>query len=77
MFKPDRHDIMLRDQTLVLDGARKETIAVDLEANYRASYRNAIAHFLEKTMSGAPYETALASNLDTLKIVEEAYRMAG
>lgn len=50
-----------------------ETAALDLDANYKASYRDTIAHFLDRLDDGAPFETAPADNLETLRIVERAY----
>ena len=47
--------------------------SVDLDANYMASYRGAIEHFLDCLASGAPFETSPADNLETLKLVEDAY----
>src|SRR5450830_1801668 len=36
-------------------------------------YRGAIEHFLNCLASGAPFETSPADNLETLKLVEDAY----
>ena len=66
--------IRLAGSTLELirpDGG--ETVALDLEANYKASYRDTIAHFLDRLADGQPFETAPADNLQTLRIVERAY----
>ena len=38
--------IRLNGKTLELISSEPRTIEVDLEANYKASYRDAIAHFL-------------------------------
>jgi hypothetical protein len=46
---------------------------VDLAANYKASYRLAITHFLDRLDDGTPFETAPDDNLRTLAIVEAAY----
>lgn len=73
--------ITLRDATLELrtgrgDGAdRRERVALDLAADYKASYRGAIAHFLDRLADGGPFETGSADNLETLRIVEQAYRV--
>ncbi|BBK31626.1 putative dehydrogenase [Stella humosa] len=50
-----------------------ETLPLDLDANYKASYRDTIAHFLDRLADGGPFETAPADNLETLRIVERAY----
>jgi D-apiose dehydrogenase len=65
--------IRLSGTTLELIGAAPVTREVDLDANYKASYRQAISHFLDCLASGAPFETAPADNLETLRLIEEAY----
>ncbi|MGE0564992.1 MAG: Gfo/Idh/MocA family protein [Pseudolabrys sp.] len=66
--------IRLNGKTLKLIGTKEISTEIDLEANYKASYRDAIAHFLDCVESGAAFETSPADNLETLKIVEEAYQ---
>jgi predicted dehydrogenase len=65
--------IRLSGTTLELIGPAPVTQQVDLDANYKASYRGAISHFLDCLASGAPFETLPADNLETLRLVEEAY----
>lgn len=65
--------IRLTGTALELISSEPKMIEVDLEANYKASYRNAIAHFLDCLASGAGFETSPADNLETLKLIEEAY----
>jgi len=67
--------ISLEGDQLRLVGASEETVTLDLPANYEASYREAITHFLDRLADGRPFETAPADNLQTLEIVEEAYRI--
>jgi hypothetical protein len=50
---------------------------VDLAENYRASYRGAIGHIVERLRDGRPFETSIADNPETLRIVEAAYRGQG
>ncbi len=50
---------------------------LDLAANYKASYRGAIAHFLDRLEDGRAFEAAPEDNLETLRIVESAYRTGG
>lgn len=52
-----------------------EAVTLDLAANYKASYRDAIAHFLDRLQNGEPFETGPEDNLETLAIVEAAYRL--
>jgi predicted dehydrogenase len=68
-----RGSVVLRDDTLCLAGDEPESITIDLAANYRASYRGAIEHFVSRLADGAPFETSAADNLETLRIVEAAY----
>lgn len=67
--------VLLRDDQLRLVGETEETLTLDLAANYKASYRAAIAHFLDRLADGRPFETAPEDNLQTLAIVEAAYRL--
>ncbi|MEX2531795.1 MAG: Gfo/Idh/MocA family oxidoreductase [Gemmatimonadota bacterium] len=70
--------IVLEEDGLTLHGgSRPEVMTLDLAADYAASYRATIAHFLDRLADGESFETAPADNLETLRIVEEAYRRAG
>lgn len=55
-------------------GATEEEIRLDLDANYRASWEAAIGHFVDRLIDGMPFETRPEDNLETLRIVEQAYR---
>jgi predicted dehydrogenase len=66
--------IFLRDNQLRLVGGPEQTVELDLRANYKESYRAAIAHFLDRLADGAPFETSADDHLETLRIVEAAYR---
>ena len=67
--------ILLHEDSLRLIGAETESLTLDLAANYKASYRGAITHFLDRLADGDPFETRPADNLHTLEIVETAYRI--
>jgi predicted dehydrogenase len=67
--------IFLDEDRLRLVAGADETLTLDLAANYKASYRGAIAHFLDRLTEGGPFETSPEDNLKTLEIVEEAYRV--
>ncbi|MGE0723034.1 MAG: Gfo/Idh/MocA family protein [Alphaproteobacteria bacterium] len=77
----DRLDVMGEDGTIRFEGAELrlirrdgvETVPLDLDRNYKASYRDTIAHFLDRLDDGQPFETAPEDNLQTLRIVEGAY----
>lgn len=68
-----RGTISLERDRLRLRGDADEDVALDLPANYKASYAAAIAHFVERLAGGQPFETSVADNLETLRIVEAAY----
>ena len=57
-------------------GATAERVAVDYKAAYQACFDAGIAHFVEKLLSGEPFETGPEDNLQTLKLVEDAYALA-
>ncbi len=70
--------------TLRLDGATlscmghgPETRQYDLGEAYQGSYNATLVHFIDALASGAPFETAPADNLETLRLVEECYRLSG
>lgn len=66
--------ITLRGDRLSLIGANSRTLSLDLVANYRASYAAAIAEFVDRLADGASFETSPDDNLETLRIIEAAYR---
>ncbi len=70
--------------TLRLDGATlscmghaPETRHYDLAETYQGSYTATLAHFVDALASGAPFETAPEDNLETLRLVEDCYRLSG
>lgn len=68
--------VSLRGAELELSGSRPESLALDLAADYRVSYLGAITHFLDRLADGGMFETSPNDNLETLAIVEAAYRMS-
>lgn len=52
------------------------SVSFDLVAGYADSYAATIAHFSEALISGAPFETDAADNLQTLALVEQAYALS-
>jgi predicted dehydrogenase len=71
----ERGTIRLTDTALQLINGNPISQEVDLDANYLASYQGAIEHFLDCLASGAPFETSPTDNLETLKLVENAYAL--
>jgi predicted dehydrogenase len=69
--------IRLEGSDLQLFGAQPETRSYDLAASYQGSYDATIAHFVDALKSGAPFETSPEDNLQTLRLVEDCYRLSG
>jgi predicted dehydrogenase len=68
-----RGTITLIGDMLRSAGGTDEEVRLDLDANYRASWKGAIAHFIDRLADGQPFETRPQDNLETLRIVEQAY----
>lgn len=62
---------------LQLRGPRPHRQSYDHDAGYQASFDGVIAHFVDCLVTGAPFETDPADNLETLRLVEHAYWAAG
>lgn len=71
-----RGSIFLDENRLRLVGEGEEVQPVDLAADYQASYRGAISHFLDRLADGGPFETSVEEHLETLRIAEAAYERA-
>jgi predicted dehydrogenase len=69
--------IRLDGTELQLTGAHNEVRSYDLAATYQGSYDATIAHFVDALQSGAPFETSPEDNLQTLRLVEDCYRLSG
>jgi predicted dehydrogenase len=79
----DRLELVGENGTIVFEagvlrliGPTPETVHFDFDRMYQQSYDNAIAHFVEGLCSGAPFETDRLDNLNTLRLVADAYRLA-
>jgi predicted dehydrogenase len=80
---PDRLELIGRKASVVLEenelrllGPSPRTGRYDPDAGYQASFDGVIAHFVDCLETGAPFETGPADNLETLRLVEHAYRAA-
>lgn len=71
----DTGTITVDDATATLHGPAPEEAVFDRDAAYQGAYDAAIAHFVESLRAGAPFETAPADNLQTLRLVDAAYRL--
>jgi len=62
---------------LRLLGPSPRVMQYDRDTGYQASFDGVIGHFVDCLETGAPFETGPADNLQTLRLVEDAYRAAG
>jgi predicted dehydrogenase len=72
-----RCTLRFADSKLSLSGAESVTIPYERDAIYQASFDGCIRHFVDCLASGAEFETAPADNLETLRLVEDTYALAG
>jgi D-apiose dehydrogenase len=76
-IKGSRGEIHLDGATLRLAGPNPRELVFDPGESYQAAYDGAIAHFARQLSTGAPFETSAPDNLQTLRLVEAAYRISG
>ena len=69
--------IVLDGDELRREGRTAETLRIDHEADYEASYGGAIGHFVEAMTSGSAFETDPATHLRVLEMVEAIYELEG
>lgn len=69
--------ITYENGVLRLTGKVEEIRHYDFDALYQQSYDNAIAHFVQCRENGAAFETDRIDNLNTLRLVADAYRLSG
>ena len=81
---PDRLEVvgskgsaMFVDSELRLLAVAPRSQCYDKGGGYQASFDGVIAHFVDCLETGAPFETNPADNLETLRLVEDAYAAAG
>jgi predicted dehydrogenase len=73
----ERGTIRLDGGELSISGAEEERMLFDPPAVYRDSYAAAIGHFVQALRAGTPFETSAEDNLNTLRLVEDCYRISG
>ncbi|MDI1262488.1 MAG: Gfo/Idh/MocA family oxidoreductase [bacterium] len=73
----DKGAIRLDGAQLVCTGASPDERAYDLAVEYQGSYNRTIAHFVNALRDQSPFETAPQDNLETLRLVEDCYRLSG
>ncbi len=80
----DRLEILGDTGAIRLDGAKLTCSGAlpgerdyDLATEYQGSYNRTIAHFVASLRDNTPFETAPQDNLETLRLVEDCYRLSG
>lgn len=80
----DRLEIVGSEDTLIFERDRlflvsnpHEAVQHDMQQNYQTCFTDAIADFVEGVRTGRPFQTDRLDNLQTLKLMEAAYRAAG
>ncbi|MES2197053.1 MAG: Gfo/Idh/MocA family oxidoreductase [Pseudomonadota bacterium] len=73
----DAGSIRLDGALLTCAGASPEARHYDLAAEYQGSYNRTIAHFVQSLRDNTPFETAPEDNIETLRLVEDCYRLSG
>ena len=68
--------VLLEHGVLGLHGPAPETLTFEHAAVYQQSFDATLAHFASCLRSGAPFLTPPEDNLETLRLVEAAYRSA-
>jgi len=73
----DTGSIRLDGPLLTCSGVPFAETHYDLAAEYQGSYNRTIAHFVQSLSDNTPFETAPEDNLETLRLVEDCYRLSG
>ena len=73
----DKGAIKLDGPQLFCSGAAPAEKTYDLAVEYQGSYNRTIAHFVQSLRDNSPFETAPQDNLETLRLVEDCYRLSG
>jgi predicted dehydrogenase len=69
--------IRLDGPQLICAGASPAEKRYDLAVEYQGSYNRTIAHFVQSLSDNTPFETAPEDNIETLRLVEDCYRLSG
>jgi len=73
----DKGAIRLDGPSLTCSGTSPGERSYDLAIEYQGSYNRTIAHFVSALRDNTPFETAPQDNLETLRLVEDCYRLSG
>jgi D-apiose dehydrogenase len=72
-----RCSVLLENAVLKLVGAEEETHAFDEAAVRQGCFDASVQHFVDQLRSGGPFWTSAQDQLGSLRVMEEAYRLAG
>jgi hypothetical protein len=72
-----RCSVVLEDAVLRLFGAEEETHRYDEAEVRQGCFDASIQHFVDQLGSGRPFWTSAQDQLAGLKVMDDAYRMAG
>lgn len=73
----DAGAIRLDGPLLTCSGTWSAERRYDLAFEYQGAYNRTIAHFVNSLRDNTPFETAPEDNLETLRLVEDCYRLSG
>ncbi|CAN7528006.1 Gfo/Idh/MocA family oxidoreductase [Bosea sp. LjRoot9] len=73
----DRGAIRLDGATLRLSGRDDEQVGFDQAEVYQGAYTATLAHFARCLREGTAFESSPEDNLETLRLVEDCYRLSG
>jgi len=73
----DSGSIRLDGPLLTCAGSYHEERFYDLATEYQGAYNRTIAHFVQALRDNTPFETAPEDNIETLRLVEDCYRLSG
>jgi predicted dehydrogenase len=68
--------VTLVDTELNLSGAHSERQIYDFDNSYQESFDRTISHFVDCLLESKPFETDIADNLHTLRLVHDSYEAA-
>ena len=71
----ERCSVLFENGVLSLSGADQAQVEFETDTAYQASYTNTINHSAEALRGGAPFETDRLDNLETIRLVDQAYRL--
>lgn len=72
-----RCSVILEDAVLKLMGAEQETLVYHEAAVRQDCFNASVQHFVDQVAGGGAFWTSAKDQLETLRVMEDAYRLAG